>query len=143
MNNTAESEVIAMKHNEPETEQVLSENSPIRLGLILGLFSVCVATIGAAWYLASALTKIETKLDAIGIQVAATSSAAVAIERRQTEHEKDDNTMWRGLETRVSIIEKIGSPKIPELEKKINDMDYELKVLQLKPWAPNGNGTKP
>lgn len=125
-----EKDLIPMpKHTEEEEVAVLSERSPIRLGLILGLFSVAVATIGAAWYLASSLTKIETKLDTIAAQVTLTASSTAILERRVSDHEREDANSWRNIETRVAIIERIGSPKIPELEKKMGDLENKVQLM--------------
>lgn len=122
------------KTKEPEEEEqvaVLSEKSPIRLGLILGLFSVAVATVGAAWYLASSLTKIETKLDVIGLQVTTVATSMNGLDRRLSDHEREDANSWRSIETRVSIIERIGSPKIPEIERKVTDLENDIKVMKM------------
>lgn len=135
-----EIEMIQKTDAESEKPAVLSDQSPIRLGLLFSLFSFTVVVLGAgAWYLATSLAEIKTTLNTLVKSSSEVQVMTLALERRQTEHEKDDANNWKNLETRVSIVEQVGSPKTKELEKEVHDLQNEFKVYK----AINGSRPMP
>lgn len=117
-----------MTETETKTTTPVSEETPVRLGLILSVIGVVVIFIGAAWYLATALSKIETRLDIMLSRQDSTATIASNLERRQGEHEREDQGKWSVWETRLSIIERTGSEKTREIEKSLADLRNDFRV---------------
>lgn len=114
--------------NEISENTAVSEQTPIRLSLVLGILSFAVLLISAAWYLSSSLSKIEIKLDSISTQLTATASTAALLERRLSDHERDSMNTMAKLEGRISVIEKSGSDKTRDIERSVTDLANAFKV---------------
>lgn len=103
----------------------ISERTPVRLGLFVG---GVVGLVSAAWFLGSSFSKIETKLDMIVTQNAQNASLATSLEKKVTDHEKEDQAKWTSIDTRVRVIETSGSEKTREIEKALFDLRAEYKL---------------
>lgn len=117
-----------MPETETKTMTPVSEETPVRLGLILAIIGIVVIFIGAAWYLATVLSKIETRLDIIMSRQENTATIALNLDRKQGEHEREDQGKWSAIDTRLSIIERTGSEKTREIEKMLSELRNDFRV---------------
>jgi hypothetical protein len=95
----------------------ITEQTPIKLGLLLAVFSVSAASIlGACWWAASWTSTVNVKLDNILLQQAGITTANGAIIK-----DVEDLKAWRKL------IDTVGSPTVyPQLQ------EIKLQILEIR-----------
>ncbi len=133
-------------HSKEETEELptlereerttLSDNTKVRLGLVLTVAGLCVGTIlGVTAYGAAKVSEFSTKLDNINMLLTRATADSDATQKQVSSHISDDQKEWGSVrnditdtKARVSVIERSGSEKTRELEKQIQDLRRDFQV---------------
>lgn len=121
-----------MKHEtegeEKSEDYVIGEKTPIRLGIVVGLVGAIVTMIGCAFYLGGKLTGLETKVDAMAINISQASKDGQQIASDMKRHEASDSAMWNEVKSRVQLLEQSGSQATRDLAKDVNSLRIDFEV---------------
>lgn len=113
------------------SDQPLSENSPVRLGLILTVVSLIAGGIIAAVAVGSAkISEFSTKLDSIQMTLTAFNNQVSDLARRFAEHESADTKEWKSMDTRMSIQEQVGSKPLRDLKEELGKLQRDFEIEQ-------------
>jgi hypothetical protein len=124
-----ERNIVTAKLDEKTGEELtLTERSKVPLTMVGALFGFLVVLISAAWFLATSLSQIQSKLDAVTLLLGSVSTKTTTIEVRQSEHEREDIKNWTVMDGRLSVIEKSGSEKTREIERELNTLRNDVRV---------------
>lgn len=106
--------------------QTINENTPVRLGLLLSICSLIVASIlGVCWWAASWTSGVNAKLDHILLQQQTISNS-----NRDLAQAIEDLRVWKNTVTLV------GTPTAQELKKEISDLRREFELHKVTTKTP-------
>lgn len=112
----------------------ITERTGVSLKVLLGACSaVLIPIFGATFYVAVNITEIRAQLTSMTSLVLKAGSDNDAIMRRISEHVTDDTSRWTDIQQRLVVIEKSGSEKVHEMEKRVNELEIQLRVHTAQP----------
>lgn len=105
----------------PKQESTIGENTPVKIGLVVGAFGLIVGAVATwCWWAAT----VSTKLDQISKEISASSVAVTAVQ-----HDVAALQAWQQL------IDKQGSPHVQSIESKLMELqkDFDIHKATSKP----------
>ena len=114
-----------------ELLEVVSERTPIRLGIVIALIAagatLLIGTITGVWWWGRWSSSMETKVDNIQ------SLLQTVVANNQTQGAQIEE-----IKARLKVIETVGSPKAVVLEQRIAELQRQMDrlILKIEPQPP-------
>ena len=113
----------------PVTTSQINESTGVSLKVLIGVATgILVPLVSGFFWVAMNVAEIKTTLISMQALQLRAGTEAAALDKKLVEHVAEDSTKWQDIERRVTVIEKSGSEKAHELEKRLNEMDIQFRV---------------
>ena len=111
------------------TTSQINESTGVSLKVLISVATgIAVPLVTGFFWVAINVAEIKTTLQNMAVIQVRAAADVIVLERKVADHISDDSVKWQDIERRVLTIEKSGSEKAHELEKRLNEIDIQFRV---------------